>query len=106
MIDFHIIGKRIKYYRKIKGITQAQVADALDVSVSYISQIERGVAEVSLSRLDEIANIIHAKIENLVADTDENSEQYLNSELFQLIKRWEPQKRDLLVRIATAMEDF
>lgn len=105
MVDFCIIGRRIKYFRKKAGLRQSDVAGFLDVSISYISQIERGVAEVSLVRLDEIANIIHANIEELIADTDEASPQFLNSELYQITKDWEPDKKNLLVKIALAIKE-
>ncbi|MDR1561085.1 MAG: helix-turn-helix domain-containing protein [Holosporaceae bacterium] len=104
MIDFKIIGRRIQRYRKQGGLSQGDVAEKLDVSISYISQIERGVAEVSLKRLDEIAGIVNTKIELLVADTDITSTDFLNSEIYNLIKGWNTEKKELLVNIINAIE--
>lgn len=41
------IGKRIRHIRKINKITQEQLAEMVDVSVPYISNIENGKVNVS-----------------------------------------------------------
>jgi len=38
-----IIGPRIRDIRKKKGISQQEMADALDVSYSFYGQVERGI---------------------------------------------------------------
>ena len=44
---FRILGLRIAYYRKIRGMTQEQFAEAIGRSVSFVSQIEaNNAAEV------------------------------------------------------------
>ncbi|QHE50658.1 helix-turn-helix domain-containing protein [Pontibacillus sp. HMF3514] len=35
-------GKRIKAYRKLKGYTQINFANKIDISVSVLGEIERG----------------------------------------------------------------
>ena len=37
---YNIVRNNIKKYRKIVGITQQELADRIDVSMHYISQIE------------------------------------------------------------------
>ena len=64
LVDYVAIGRRVKFYRKIANLTQADVAERLGISVSYISQIECGHTDVSLKRLDEIASIINTNIEH------------------------------------------
>ena len=41
VIDYKIIGQRIKNARKAIGMTQEVLAEKADVTVGYISQIER-----------------------------------------------------------------
>ena len=44
---FRIPGLRIAYYRKMRGMTQEQFAEAIGRSVSFVSQIEaNNAAEV------------------------------------------------------------
>lgn len=44
---FRILGLRIAYYRKMRGMTQEQFAETIGRSVSFVSQIEaNNAAEV------------------------------------------------------------
>ena len=48
-------GIRLRKLRKEKGWTQVQMADALGVDRSYISDMERGKKNVCLPTLDVLA---------------------------------------------------
>ena len=50
-LDYSIIGSRIRKARQNKQITQEQLAEKLDVSVAFISRIERGTSHINLKRL-------------------------------------------------------
>lgn len=47
---------RIKQVRKEKGLTQQELADELSVTRQYISLLERGEAQATISVAMEIAN--------------------------------------------------
>lgn len=47
---------RIKQIRKEKGLTQEQLADGISVTRQYISLLERGEAQATISVGIEIAN--------------------------------------------------
>ena len=51
--------------RKIKGITQTQLAKACNVSVSTVSNWERGKTEPTVSQAKKIANICGVKIDDI-----------------------------------------
>lgn len=40
--DLRRLGERIREYRHTKGLTQENLAQALNLSVAYVSLIERG----------------------------------------------------------------
>ena len=42
-------------FRNMRGMTQEQLAEKADLSVSYISQVETGIKLVSLQTLERIA---------------------------------------------------
>lgn len=66
MIDYVIIGKRIKELRKNKGITQAQLAEMSGVEPSNISHIERAATKLSLPTLVSIANSLDSTLDEIV----------------------------------------
>jgi len=59
--DIYInIGIKISYYRKLRGYTQAQLAEKAEMSVGYLSQIEApGMAvAISLEMLLTLAEVL------------------------------------------------
>lgn len=61
---YHTIGANIKYYRKQAHMTQVQLADAAQISTSYLSKIEskKCCKSISISILNHIANILKVEI--------------------------------------------
>lgn len=97
MLDYKAIGRRIAFYRKKINMTQAVLSERLDITESYISQVERGTAKISLSRLDETADILGVDIACLVSDRAADNGSFVNSEIFEIIKDWDKQKTDFLI---------
>ena len=62
LIDYRLLGDRIRQQRRNKGRTQENFAEYLNVSVGYISQIERGITRVSLERLVDISHYLDCSI--------------------------------------------
>lgn len=60
--DNNCTGKDIRALRKSRSITLQQLADQLNRSVGFISQIERGLSEPSLSDLRKIAALFGVPI--------------------------------------------
>jgi transcriptional regulator with XRE-family HTH domain len=59
-IEFKKLGFKIAYYRKIKGYTQEQLSELLDVATSYVGAIEAPNMDkaISLTTLFRIARIL------------------------------------------------
>lgn len=60
-----LLGKNIKKYREIKGLTQNELAEAVDLSREYVADVERGLKNISLRKLYLIADTLNAKCSNL-----------------------------------------
>ena len=52
------VGQKIKKLRELKNLTQAHVAEQLNLSLSGYGKIERDETDITLSRLEEIASIL------------------------------------------------
>ena len=67
------IGKRIKDLRKKNQMTQEQLAEAVDVDISYISKIENNhVRNISLSLACELAAVLQVSLSYLVGESTES----------------------------------
>jgi transcriptional regulator with XRE-family HTH domain len=63
---FKALGARISHLRREQGITQAELADILDVSQQTVFAYEAGERRVSLSLLPLLAKTLGVSIEELV----------------------------------------
>jgi DNA-binding XRE family transcriptional regulator len=60
------LGQEIKRRRLKTGMTQEELAEAADLHWTYISGIERGVRNVSIVNLFNIANALKVRVRDLV----------------------------------------
>lgn len=104
MIDYKVIGRRIKKYRKNIHMTQNLLAEKLDVSESFISQVERGTTRVSLQRLDQISEILNVDISLLVSNIGNIENGKVYSEIDEIIKEWSDHKKELLVKVLICID--
>ena len=69
---YDIVRKNIRKYRKIANLTQQQLADAIDVSMHYISQIESANPNkyFTLVIIGRIADVLNIDIKQLFDTTE------------------------------------
>jgi transcriptional regulator with XRE-family HTH domain len=60
------IGMAIRYYRKEKGISQYELAEMADLSVSYISELETGKKLPSFETLLKISKALNIELIDLI----------------------------------------
>lgn len=65
-MDLQIIGNTIREIRKAQKISQADLAGELDISIMAVSKIERGQTNLSILRLEQIANVLDTSIFTLL----------------------------------------
>lgn len=53
------IGKRIREFRKIRGVTQTDIADALGITFQQVQKYENGVNRVSVSTMIGICKALN-----------------------------------------------
>jgi transcriptional regulator with XRE-family HTH domain len=60
-----LIGNNIRLWRILKGFKQIKFAKQLDISKATLSKIENDKQEVSVQRLQQMANILNIKVTQL-----------------------------------------
>ncbi len=60
-----LLGRQLKYLRRQKNLTQAQLAEKVGLSVNYVSQIETGIANPKVKTLFMIAQGLNVEIKEL-----------------------------------------
>lgn len=61
---YRVIGTNIKHYREKANLTQVQLAEQAQISISYLSKIEASGCNksLSISVLNQIANVLGVEI--------------------------------------------
>ena len=60
------LAKQIYYRRQLEGLSQEEFANKIGVSVPLISQIERGIANPTLSTLEKIASYFKISVAEIL----------------------------------------
>lgn len=89
------ILRRIKESREQLGLTQADVASKMDISLVSYSKLERGEIKLTINNIEKIASIFNIKPHSLIIGYDsQNSNEDIKLNL-QLAKENEELKKDL-----------
>ena len=98
-IDYSIIGRRLKSARNNKGFTQQDIAEKIDVSVAFLSRVERGSSHINLTRLSQLCDILEVSEGEVLNGTASQSKGYLTSEFNSLLKNCPPEKMKLIYNV-------
>lgn len=90
MINYVVIGKRIRELRSKKKLTQAALAELSGIEPSNISHIERAATKLSLPTLVSIANALEVTLDELVWDNLKKSEHVSLSIIDELVSDCTP----------------
>ena len=68
----HIVGQRVKHYRKMKSLTQKQLAADVGVAPSFIANIEQGQKGVSIEKMVDICEWFNVGLSDLLPIETQN----------------------------------
>jgi len=74
------VGRRIKVLRRERRLSQAQLADAIEMSRRYLSSLERGQASASVETLERIAEGLQAPIGDIFAGEEPKTGRQSNAD--------------------------
>ncbi len=88
------VAEKIRLARLAKNLSQQNMADELNITVAAYSNIERGITDISVTRLYQIAGILELFIEELLfvetsiaeETRDQNIHSNISQQLYMLIQ--------------------
>lgn len=104
-IDYKVIGERLKKARKEKHLTQEDLSEKIDVSIAFLSRIERGSSHINLKRLSQICNILGVTEGEILNGVSSKSTKYLDAEFANLLKNCSAEKQRLIYDIAKVISE-
>ena len=100
VLNYELLGKNIREQRKAKKYTLEQLAEKLDVSTTFIGQIERAKGIPSLETLVKIANALEVSVDSLLFGdlNPQSGNNYFVQEILTLTESYTSAERDLLLK--------
>ena len=101
-VNYISIGERIRVVRKRRGLSQNVLAEKIKRSPSYVSYVEGGVRGMSLDTFLDIANVLNATADELLADNLVNTVKVSNHEFAALLSDCSEYEKKVLFDVVTA----
>lgn len=92
-MDFFLLGKKIRQLRQIHHLSQADLAEKIDVSTNYIGQIERGDRKPSLETLVDLCNALNTNMDDILSDSLTPKSDQLSSNILSKLEPLSPEEK-------------
>ncbi len=107
-MNYELLGKCIRKRRKEKNYTLEQLAEKLDVSTTFIGQIERAKGIPSLETLVKIANVLEISTDTLLfgeLNTKAGNSHFVKK-VAELTETFTPKEKELLLRNIEIINEY
>lgn len=92
------LGAKVKKLRITHGLTQEDVAKALDVTPGYISNVENGRNLMTLRMLSYYAELTGVSLDYLAGSVDKTyQDTALDNEIMQIVKKMDAETKEKLI---------
>jgi transcriptional regulator with XRE-family HTH domain len=105
-MDKLTMGDRIREARKKLGFTQDQLSEKLDVTLTYISEIERGLKMPSMQLFIKLVEILDVSADYLLRDTVSTRNLYGDKQIGRKLERLTPKQRVALEALIDTYPTF
>lgn len=83
-MDYKRLGKRIREERQRLNLTQAQLAEDIDISDTYMGAIERGERSLTLDTLVKLVNRLGVSADYMLSDSVRDSNANIINQFLQI----------------------
>ena len=103
--DYVTLGRNVKKYRNIAGLTQVQLGEKAGYSETHISSIENGTGKPSISCISSIANSLGTGIDQLCYGELKNTDDFFLQELKRLTDKFEGKDKIMAIELTKAVTE-
>ena len=98
-MDYKRLGERIREERLRLHLTQAQLAEAIDISDTYMGAIERGERSLTLDTLVRLVNRLGVTVDYLLADSVSDSDSNIMEQFKQIIDNQPMERKPMAINV-------
>ena len=104
-LDYPAIARQIKKARKLAQLTQAELAELVDISTNAVAKLENNLMTVSLSTLVQIANVLHLDFNTLLS-AEEQRDDTVDDFLRGLIDSLSTNEKEFVIHMIQGMKRY
>jgi transcriptional regulator with XRE-family HTH domain len=98
-MDYEKLGARIREERLRLRLTQAALAEAVDISTTYMGSIERGERSLTLGTLERLVNRLGVSVDYVLSDSVSNSDSNIMEQFKQIIDNQPLERKEMAISI-------
>lgn len=99
MVDYKLIGSRLKTERDAKHLTQEAVAEQADITTVYLSKIENGKVSPTLNTLSAVCTVIGCDLGAILLNSASESKDYQSELVVQLFHACSPDVKPVALEL-------
>ena len=97
------IGSRVKTARLARHMTQQQLAEAAEISVSFLSNIENGRQSMNLRALIAISDALNVSTDSLIREVPHTA-SHIAEEIERELSSCTPKERETILQLVRLMK--
>lgn len=105
-MDYKRLGKRIREERLKLNLTQAQLAEAIDISDTYIGAIERGERSLTLDTLVRLVNRLGVTIDYMLCDSVSDTDSNIIEQFKQIIDNQPLERKQMTINVLRTLLSY
>jgi transcriptional regulator with XRE-family HTH domain len=98
-VDYKRLGERIREERQRLHLTQADLAEAIDISDTYMGAIERGERSLTLNTVVRLVNRLGVSIDYLLADYVSDADSNIIEQFKQITDNQPLERKQLAIKV-------
>ena len=98
-MDYKRLGERIREERLRLHLTQAQLAESVDISDTYMGAIERGERSLTLDTLVRLVNRLGVTVDYLLADSVSDSDANIMEQFKQIMDNQPLERKQMAINV-------
>lgn len=98
-MDYKRLGKRIREERLRLNLTQAQLAEDINISDTYMGAIERGERSLTLDTLVRLVNRLGVTIDYMLSDSVADNDSNIMEQFKQIIDHQPLERKQMAINV-------
>lgn len=101
-MDYYKIGQKIRKIRKAHGLSQEELAEKIDISITHMSHIETGNTKLSLPVFVDIAAALDVRTDELLDSNPTATTSAALEEISSILERCNAKQAKVIADIVKA----